>query len=132
MGLLAIPAIWTLLALAGHVVHASRAIPDRSPGQCVAATFKKALPPNAQITNITFIPKGGAAGEGPGDIQYPTVPTNLPELCAVTVKVTSSHRSSYRFGIFLPSGPRQWKQRFFAIGNGGFGGGRREVGAGFQ
>ncbi len=126
MGLLAAPVVWALLVLAGRVADASlAAVRQRGAALCVASTFKTALPANAQITNITFVPQGGAAGEGPSNILYPTVPNKLPELCAVTVQVTSSQSSSYRFGIFLPSAPNQWKGRFFAIGNGGFGEVRR-------
>jgi len=124
MGMLAVPSVWALLVLAGRLVDAGLAVAERSAARCTAGTFKNAIPPNAQITNITFVPKGGAAGEGKPDILYSTVPTNLPELCALTVKVTSSQTSSYRFGLFLPSSPHQWKQRFFAVGNGGFGGGK--------
>jgi len=123
MGCLVFPAaVWALLALSARYADAgpSRARDDDG---CNLATWRSVLPSNAQITNVTFVPKGGSAGEGPTNILYPVPPTGLPELCSVTVQVQSSPSSSYRFGLFLPSRPHDWKQRFFAVGNGGFGGG---------
>lgn len=66
------------------------------------------------------MPAGGSYGEGVADIPYPINPTNLPALCAVTVRVTSSPTSSYRFGLFLPN---SWNTNFLVVGNGGFAGG---------
>ncbi|OTA95518.1 hypothetical protein M434DRAFT_20233 [Hypoxylon sp. CO27-5] len=47
------------------------------------------------------------------------LPTDLPELCAVEVNVTSSELSSYTFALFLPS---NWNSRFLTLGGGGTGG----------
>ncbi|KAK3388475.1 hypothetical protein B0T20DRAFT_457128 [Sordaria brevicollis] len=87
---------------------------------CNRHFFSSILPPEAKLENITIVPQGGSHGEGKRNIAYPTDPTNLPGLCAVTINVTSSKSSSYRFGIFLPN---EWTGRFLAVGNGGFAGG---------
>jgi len=128
MGFLCLPTLGALLLAASQLVDGG-ATHRQAPGtrtkcRCHAATFKAMLPDNASIENITFVPEGGTAGEGPKNILYPVNPTKLPELCAVTVNVTSSERSSYRFGLFLPT---QWKGKFYAVGNGGFGGGKLAV-----
>lgn len=88
--------------------------------RCSADVFKAALPEGARLEAISAIASGGTFGEGPSNIPYPINPTNLPELCAIIVNVTSSPRSYYRFGLFLPS---NWSGRFLAVGNGGFAGG---------
>lgn len=125
MGCLAFPVVWALLALAARFGDASPAFPPHHSAKCNAATFRRVLVHSrAEITNVTFVPKGGSFGEGAANVMYPVNPTNLPELCALIVKVTSSPSSSYRFGLFLPTESHQWKERFFAVGNGGFGGGR--------
>ena len=125
MGCLTLPVVWALLALSARYVDAGLARVPRDDKACNLATWKGVLPANAQITNVTFVPKGGSAHDGPTNILYPTPPADLPECCAVTVQVQSSPSSSYRFGLLLPSRPHDWKQRFFAVGNGGFGGGER-------
>lgn len=52
-----------------------------------------------------------------GDGAYPRNATNLPASCVVTVNVTSSPTSSYRFGLMLPD---DWNMRYLAVGLGGF------------
>ncbi|KAL2268262.1 hypothetical protein VTJ83DRAFT_3108 [Remersonia thermophila] len=95
---------------------------------CEPSTFFAALdsPEHAiTIENATVVPAGGEAGEVEGaNPAYKTNPTDLPALCAVTVKVASSTggggRSSYRFGVFLPEA---WDRRLLVVGNGGWAGG---------
>ncbi|KAI1866857.1 uncharacterized protein JN550_007404 [Neoarthrinium moseri] len=101
------------------------------PAACDAATFAGILPADASIEKITLVESGASYGEGASDLNYPVSPTNLPELCAVTIQVVSSPTSLYRFGLFLPS---DWNSRFLAVGNGGFGGGINwlDMGAGVQ
>ena len=70
---------------------------------CSVNYLKTVLPSNAQLVSAVKVPQGGTYGEGPADVAYPVDPTNLPELCAVIVKVTSSPSSSFRFGLFLPT-----------------------------
>jgi feruloyl esterase len=55
------------------------------------------------------VPKGGAFQVPASDIPYPQSPTDLPELCAVQINVTSSPHSAYAFGLFLPV---EWNERF--------------------
>lgn len=90
--------------------------------QCVASTFEAVLPANASVEAVAAVKNGGSYGEGAANIAYPTNPTGLPELCAVTVRVASSPSSSYRFGLFLPTSAG-WNSKFLAVGNGGFAGG---------
>ncbi|KAI1842424.1 hypothetical protein JX266_011319 [Neoarthrinium moseri] len=78
------------------------------------------LPPSASIEKIAYVETGDTYGEGRRNLMYPIQPTNLPELCAVTIYVPTSSTSAYRFGIFLPV---NWNSRFLTVGNGGFGGG---------
>ena len=54
------------------------------------------------------------------NIAYPTNATGLNPFCAIKVKVASSPTSSFTFALWLP---RDWNQRFLAIGNDGFAGG---------
>ena len=87
---------------------------------CSVATFEPLLPKGAVIEAVAIVPEGGSYGEGAKDIAYPTNPTGLPALCALTVRITSSPTSSFRFGLFLP---KAWNSKFLAVGNGGFAGG---------
>lgn len=90
---------------------------------CEAASFAPFLPAEATIEKAVSVPEGGSYGEGVTvNDAYPWIPIGLPALCAVTVRVTTSPSSAYRFGLFLPSA-EQWKERFLAVGNGGFAGG---------
>jgi feruloyl esterase len=107
-------------------------------GACDASTFIAILPANASVEKIVHVAAGGSYGDGAIDLNYPTNPTNLPALCAVTIYVITSNSSAYRFGLFLPtgdeSGSTPWNGRFLAVGNGGFGGGINwlDMGAGVQ
>lgn len=111
--------IGSLITLACRALGAP-AESTASQAKCVAATFKCLLPKGAALESVAAVPSGGSYGEGDKDIAYPTNPTGLPELCAVTLRVQSSPTSSYRFGIFLPTA---WNSNFLAVGNGGFAGG---------
>lgn len=99
---------------------------------CTLSTFTSILPSNATILSAVPLLNGSTYGEGAADIPYPTDPTNLPESCALTVNVTTSPTSSFRFGIFLPT--QTWNGRFLVVGNGGFAGGINwlDMGAGVR
>ena len=88
--------------------------------RCKQDTFKDVLPKEATIEKLASVEKGGEYGEGKDNIPYPYNPKDLPELCAVTVKVNSSRKSAYRFGLFLPT---EWNSKILTVGNGGFAGG---------
>ncbi|OJJ70445.1 hypothetical protein ASPBRDRAFT_155263 [Aspergillus brasiliensis CBS 101740] len=75
---------------------------------------------NASVEQVYHIAKGETFEVPASDIAYPQSPTDLPELCAVQIKVISSPTSAYSFGLFLPV---EWNNRFLAVGNGGFAGG---------
>ncbi|GAP91684.2 putative feruloyl esterase B [Rosellinia necatrix] len=132
------------IALAALVVSAAAASSDHderrrsssSSVSCSALTFADALPTNAKIERAVAVAAGSTYGDGLADLAYPTQPTGLPALCAVTVVVASSTTSTYRLGLFLPddngdddssssssSSQGGWNGRFLAVGNGGFGGG---------
>ncbi|KAK0738881.1 feruloyl esterase B [Schizothecium vesticola] len=88
---------------------------------CRDDTFSDILPASAHIVTIARVANGSSYGESPAqNPAYPVHPTNLPELCALTVNVTTSPTSSFRFGLFLPT---KWEYRFLVVGNGGFAGG---------
>lgn len=87
---------------------------------CTVDIIQAALPPNATVLNVTSVAEGGSFGQGAADIPYPEDAANMTSLCAVLVNATSSPESSFTFGVFLPD---DWKQRFLAVGNGGFAGG---------
>jgi feruloyl esterase len=89
-------------------------------GECTAANIALLLPAGATVEKVDSVESGAAYGEGAADLGYPVNITNLPELCAVTIKVASSATSSFRFGLFLPT---TWNGRFLTVGNGGFLGG---------
>jgi hypothetical protein len=96
---------------------------ERALTKCVASTFKSALPSNAIIEKVAKVSSGGTYSEGLADLGYPSppyTPTGLPELCAITINVTSSSSSYYRFGLFLPT---TWNNKYLVVGNGGFAGG---------
>ncbi|KAK0702545.1 tannase and feruloyl esterase-domain-containing protein [Apiosordaria backusii] len=82
----------------------------------------RALSTAATIENVTPVPANGSHGEGPSNPPYPVNPTNLPPLCAVTIKVDQSTAASSRFGLFLPDELPVTK-RLLVVGNGGFSGG---------
>ena len=85
-------------------------------GRCVASTFSGILPPGASIEKVSTV-TGGCYGEGSSDLAQPNYAYNLPQLCAVTVNI-----STYRFGLFLPTSSN-WNGRFLVAGNYAFLGG---------
>lgn len=87
---------------------------------CQESTFESLLDENEEIESVEVVEKGDEYGEGEDNIPYPKNPTNLPELCAVVVRVESSEISSFRFGLFLPT---EWSSKLLTVGNGGFAGG---------
>jgi hypothetical protein len=88
--------------------------------RCASDSFSGILPAGATLEEVAVVHTNGSYGEGAANIPYPRNPTNLPALCAVTIRVQSSPTSSYRFGLFLPD---EWNSRFLVVGNGGFSGG---------
>lgn len=64
---------------------------------------------NARVLTTSHIAEGETFQVPAGDIAYPQSPTDLPELCAVQINVTSSPESAYSFGLFLPV---DWNDRF--------------------
>ncbi|KAK6865474.1 hypothetical protein PG995_002002 [Apiospora arundinis] len=125
---------WTakLLALVALVPAFVTATERRDdPPACNEKSIVGALPANASIEKVHFVESGNTYGEGPRNVLYPIQPTNLPDLCAVTIYVKSSPVSAYRFGLFLPV---NWNSRALTYGNGGFGGGIDwlEMGAGVR
>jgi feruloyl esterase len=105
-----------LLALAATVLPSSYGLPHDN---CNAAFFNHVLPANASTLLTYHVAAGGTFGQA-ADIAYPSNATNLPELCAVIINVTSSATSSFTFDLFLPN---EWNERFITVGNGGFSGG---------
>ncbi|KAK4195254.1 hypothetical protein QBC40DRAFT_343569 [Triangularia verruculosa] len=87
---------------------------------CNVEAFNDVLDVSAQVVSAVSVPSGHSYGEGTANLAYPIAPTNLPELCALIINVSSSEISNYRFGLFLPT---QWNSRFLAVGNGAFSGG---------
>jgi feruloyl esterase len=102
-----------LLLLVGQAVQAAVL-------GCSTPSFSQILPPEASVESVAVVAEGGAYGEGPSNLGFPRIPTDLPYSCALKINVTSSNQSFYRFGLFLPA---TWNKRFLAVGNGGFAGG---------
>ncbi|KAK8091094.1 hypothetical protein PG994_000599 [Apiospora phragmitis] len=122
MALISLPILWAILTLA--LQYAAAILPPKESskaGVCTASTFTAALPQDASVELTYPVPGGGSFGEGPSNLGYPLNATNLPELCAVIIRVPSG-TSTYRFGLFLPA-VSNWNSRFLATGNGGFLGG---------
>ena len=129
MALITLPLLIALLALTGDFTNAWPARKSTcQTTKCTISTFAGILPREASVEKIASVPQNGTYGEGEANMGYPTNATGLPELCAVTVKVTSSSTSSYRFGLFLPISS-SWNSRFLAVGNGAFLGGINWVGS---
>ena len=105
---------WLTSALFLGVVQAT------SPGrQCHVKSLEAVLPTNATV--LYALPQSNGASFGDQNIAYPLNATNLPAFCAVLVNVTSSPTSSFTFGLGLPD---EWNERYLAVGNGGFSGGK--------
>lgn len=109
--------LWAFLGIGLRLVNGAPSC------RCKRAYLRPFLPPGASIERVEYVPAGGRVAEETGrNIPYPTGPTGLPELCAVTVNVSSSPISAYRFGLFLPQ-TVNYTQQFLTVGNGGFAGG---------
>lgn len=80
---------------------------------CTESAFSKYLSSsghhNARVLRTSHIAEGEAFQVPAEDIAYPQSPTDLPELCAVQINITSSPDSAYSFGLFLPV---DWNNRF--------------------
>ena len=116
-------ALTALLASLACVPLRTEASPTGQPPRnrnCNERFFQSRLPRGMSVERVDSLIQGSIYGEGIIDLAYPALATNLPALCALTIKVTSSPTSSYRFGLFLPD---DWNGRFLMVGNGGFGGG---------
>jgi feruloyl esterase len=138
MAILTLPFLWGLLVLLAQWTLAATV--PRSISNCELSTFSSALKSavsalneTAIIERVDYVADGGTYGEGAKDLGYPTNATDLPELCAVIVNVTSSPTSYYRLGLFFPS-TDTYTGRFLTIGNGGFLGGInwRDMGPGVK
>ncbi|KAJ4291396.1 CTP synthase ura7 [Collariella sp. IMI 366227] len=90
---------------------------DNSPKAfaCDLNSFSRIVSDGITIEKVDIVQQGGSYGEGVANVPYPTNPINLPALCAVTVRVNSTEKSSYRFGLFLPD---DWNGRMLTVGNG--------------
>ncbi len=99
-----------LLYLLSHAAGQSNpaCMPTAGSGRCTASTFSGILPSGASIEKVAMV-TGGCYGEGPSNLAQPSYAYNLPQLCAVTVKV-----GTYRFGLFLPVAAA-WSGRFLAV-----------------
>lgn len=122
MAVLSVPLLWGLFTFLSPYMAGVCTAQDVAPAVCSASTFTSALPSNAVIERVDYVPDGGSYGEGAKDLGYPNNVTNLPELCAVIVNVTSSPSSNFRFGLFLPI-VSNWNNRILTVGNGGYLGG---------
>ncbi|KAK3393419.1 Tannase/feruloyl esterase [Podospora didyma] len=96
--------------------------------RCVLGSFNNVVTlPGVTVTieKAVAVPNRGSYVE-PGNLGFPQTIDVLPELCAVTVRVTNTSdvptkpQSSYRFGIFLPT---RWNSRMLTVGSGSFAGG---------
>ncbi|KAK3989013.1 Tannase/feruloyl esterase [Cladorrhinum sp. PSN332] len=85
------------------------------PLRCTSSAFSPFLPSGVTIEKTYEVRAGGTYGEGPSNLGYPTNATSLPNLCAVTVRVSQAP-SNYRFGLFLPA-RCTWNSKFLAVGN---------------
>ncbi|GAM90869.1 hypothetical protein ANO11243_089150 [Dothideomycetidae sp. 11243] len=97
------------------LVSAASALPA-----CTPASFSTFLDAGATVVAATRVENNGTFNVPPGNLAYPTDPTQLRSLCALQINVTSSNSSAYQFGLFLPD---NWNERFLAVGSAGFGGG---------
>jgi hypothetical protein len=98
----------------------SRLSSSSQPLSCDYQSFSAILPKGATVERVEEVQDGNSYGEGAANLPFPRNPSNLPNLCAVTIHVKTSLKSGYRFGIFLP---KAWNSRLLVVGNGGWGGG---------
>ncbi|KAK4222701.1 Tannase/feruloyl esterase [Podospora fimiseda] len=92
------------------------------PLRCNDATFQPFLSTGVTIEKTFEVPARGTYGEGPSNLGHPANAIGIPNVCAVTVRVKASEKSTYRFGLFLPT-RCAWNQKFLAVGNGAQSGG---------
>lgn len=85
---------------------------------CVASDFENILPRNSSINTLEEVQQGGTFGDSK-DLDFPSNATNLPPLCAISIRIQLAD-TSFNFGLFLPA---QWNNRLIGTGNTGFGGG---------
>ncbi|KAI1853158.1 hypothetical protein JX265_011439 [Neoarthrinium moseri] len=123
MVVVALPLLWGLVTLLSRLAQAGPYIRDKdAAGSCTASAFSSVLPAGAVIERADHVDAGGSYGEGAKNLGYPNNVTNLPEVCAIIVNVSSSSTSNYRFGLFLPTAAN-WNGKLLTVGNGGFLGG---------
>lgn len=90
---------------------------------CTKQAFTGLLPSNAALTRINSLAAGSTYGQPFAlDPEFPAPASDLPQLCAVDIEVTTAGNSTFHFGLFLPT-DSAWNGRFLMTGNGGFGGG---------
>lgn len=121
------PTLWTWISfLAWLVCSAPHANLARQSAGCTEDYFKGIIPVGVSIEQVQDVTSGSFTQSG--DLGYPTMPTGLPPLCAVTV---SNDTAGYRFGLFLPN---DWNERLLVIGGYAFLGGINwlDMGAGAQ
>jgi feruloyl esterase len=93
-----------------------------APESCSEDFFSSILPKNATLLFAESVKDNATFKVSPGNIAYPTSPTNLPANCALQINVTTSSTSAFSFGLFLPD-PKTYNDRILGVGNGGFAGG---------
>ena len=101
--------------VAAHSVH--------SAAPCTPATFNSIIHGHGRSgdVNVNYaIPFPTGSSTFAPSPAFPMNATDLPELCGVSVRVTSSESSAYNFAVFLPT---NWNNRILTTGNGGFNGG---------
>lgn len=128
---MAVLAISLQIALfVGCILAGPTAKRTRQAVQCTTRAFTGvvSLPGvTVSIEKADHVPRNGTYGD-PNDKGFPQTIDLLPELCAVTVKVTNTSdlpgkpQSDYRFGLFLPT-PQNWNSRILTVGSGSFAGG---------
>ncbi|KEF63547.1 uncharacterized protein A1O9_01525 [Exophiala aquamarina CBS 119918] len=87
--------------------------------QCSTSDIQEILPGGATVLRAVSLGPNSTFGDV-SEVAYPRNSTGLPALCALTINVTSSPTSSFRFGLYLP---QEWNTRFAAVGTGGIDGG---------
>jgi feruloyl esterase len=82
---------------------------------CSQAAFQKIIPSNSTFNYVTKVAEGGTFTDAYANANA----TNLPEGCAVSVKVPTPGNSSYNMAIYMPN---KWNSRIITTGNGGYAG----------
>lgn len=107
---------WGLITL-GACLAASGPLPvvQSQAVSCSLNYFTSIVPDGVRVERVQHVTTGSFVETG--NIGYPTFPTGLPELCAVTLNNVTAN---YRFGMFMPD---EWNTRFLTIGSYAFLGG---------